>query len=118
MESILTHIKKLLGITEEYTHFDVDIITHINAAFMVLTDLGVGPEEGFMIADESAVWDDFVEDETRLGAIRSYVYMKVKLMFDPPSSSAVIESMNRIISEFEWRIQVAADPKSTGEEET
>lgn len=110
MDSILTSIKKLLGITEEYTHFDVDLIMHINSVFMILNQLGVGPSEGFAIEDDTATWDDFIEDPTQLQAVKSYVYMKVKLLFDPPLSSAVMEAMNRTISEFEWRLNVAVDP--------
>ena len=111
MESILTSIKKLLGIAEEYEHFDNDIIMHINSVFMILTQLGVGPSKGFMITDSSASWDDFLpEGGEKLQAVKTYMYMKVKLMFDPPTSSAVMESMNRMINEFEWRLNVAVDP--------
>lgn len=108
MESILTSTKKLLGITEEYTHFDNDIITHINTVFLTLNQIGVGPEEGFFIEDKTAEWVDFIEDSTQLQAVRSYVYLKVKLLFDPPLSSAVIESTNRMIAELEWRLRLAA----------
>lgn len=109
MESILTSIKKLLGITEDYTHFDPDLIMHINSVFMILTQLGVGPAEGFTIEDETATWNDFVMD-SNLECVKSYVHLKVKLLFDPPLSSAHIESINRMISEFEWRLNVAVDP--------
>nr|DAP82061.1 MAG TPA: hypothetical protein [Caudoviricetes sp.] len=116
---ILTSVKKLLGIAEEYKHFDEDIIVHINSVFMILTQLGVGPSEGFSINDESAVWTDFIgEDNKNFQSVKTYVYMKVKLIFDPPLSSAVLESMNRTISELEWRLNVAADTiNSTGGEE-
>lgn len=117
MESILTSIKKMLGIAEEYTHFDADLIIHINSVFAILTQIGVGPSEGFSIEDDTDVWTDFIQDNKRLESVKSYTYMKVKLLFDPPLSSSVIESMNRIISELEWRIQVAADPVKTIEEE-
>ena len=111
MESILTSIKKLLGIAEEYEHFDNDIIMHINSVFMILTQLGVGPSKGFVITDSSASWDDFLpEGGEKLQAVKTYMYMKVRLMFDPPTSSAVMESMNRMISELEWRLNVAVDP--------
>ncbi len=111
MESILTSIKKLLGIAEEYEHFDVDIIMHINSAFSVLTQLGVGPEEGFRIEDASTEWSDFLYNDPRLEMVRTYVYLKVKLVFDTTSSSsAVIESINRQIQELEWRINVTVDP--------
>ena len=117
MESILTSIKKMLGIAEEYTHFDADLIMHINSVFAILTQIGVGPSEGFSIEDDTDVWTDFIQDNKKLESVKSYTYMKVKLLFDPPLSSSVIESMNRIISELEWRIQVAADPVKTIEEE-
>ena len=110
MESILTSIKKLLGITEEYTHFDADLIMHINSVFMFLNQLGVGPAEGFIIEDKTMYWEDYIEDPTQLQAVKSYMYMKVRLLFDPPLSSAVMEAMNRTISEFEWRLNVAVDP--------
>lgn len=109
MDSILTSIKKLLGITEEYTHFDTDIIMHINSVFMVLTQLGVGPKEGFMIYDDTSIWDDFITESMNFEAVKSYMYLKVRLLFDPPQSSAAIESMNRMINEFEWRLNLAAE---------
>lgn len=109
MESILTSIKKLLGITEDYTHFDPDLIMHINSVFMILTQLGVGPSEGFTIEDETATWGDFVGD-SMIECVKSYIHLRVKLLFDPPLSSAHIESINRMISEFEWRLNVAVDP--------
>ena len=114
MESILTSIKKLLGIAEEYEHFDNDIIMHINSVFMILTQLGVGPSKGFMITDSSASWDDFLpEGGEKLQAVKTYMYMKVRLMFDPPTSSAVMESMNRMINELEWRLNVVVEPGDT-----
>ena len=110
-DSILTSVKKLLGITEECTDFDADLIMHINSVFMILTQIGVGPSEGFSIKDEEDYWEDFVSDTTKFESVKSYVYMKVRLMFDPPSSSAVMESMNRMISELEWRLNIAAESK-------
>lgn len=109
MESILTSIKKLLGIEDEYTQFDSDLIMHINTVFLNLTQLGVGPSEGFMIEDDAAIWEDFIGDSTQLQAVKTYVYLKVKLLFDPPLSSSVIDSMNRMISELEWRLNVVVD---------
>lgn len=109
MESILTSIKKMLGITEEYTHFDSDLIIHINTALGILIQLGVGPSRGFSIKDKNELWSDFVGYDSRLEFIKSYVHLKVKLVFDPPLSSAVIESINKTINELEWRIQVQAD---------
>ena len=110
-DSILTSVKKLLGITEECTDFYADIIMHINSALMILTQLGVGPSEGFFIEDKTDFWDDFITGIGQFEAVKTYVYMKVKLMFDPPSSSAVMDAMNRTISELEWRLNVAAESK-------
>lgn len=109
MESILTSIKKLLGITEEDTNFDQDLIMHINSVFMILTQLGVGPSKGFSIKDENDVWSDFIPEQSSLEAVKTYVYMKVRLMFDPPLSSAVVDAINRNISELEWRLNVGAE---------
>lgn len=111
MDSILISIKKLLGIAEDYEQFDVDIIMHINSVFAILTQLGVGPTEGFYIEDDGPEWSDYLEDNRLIETVRSYMYMKVRLMFDPPTSSAVMDSMNRMISELEWRINVAVDPE-------
>ena len=108
MESILTSVKKMLGITEEYTQFDVDIILHINSVLMILTQLGVGPKTGFTIDDKYDVWTDFV-DTDQVEAVKSYVYLKVRLIFDPPTSSAVIGAMERTLSELEWRLNIAAE---------
>lgn len=107
--SILTSIKKLLGVAEDYTEFDEDIMTHINSVFLNLTQLGVGPEEGFMIEDNTAEWADFINDSVQLQAVKTYVYLKVKLLFDPPLSSSVTESINRMIAELEWRLNAAVD---------
>ena len=109
MESILTSIKKLLGIAEEYEHFDNDIIMHINSVFMILTQLGVGPSNGFSIEDDSATWDEFILEGQNVELVKSYIHLKVKLLFDPPLTSAVIEAMNKNIGEFEWRLNVAAE---------
>lgn len=109
MDSILTSVKKMLGITEECKDFDPDIIMHINTVLMILTQLGVGPEEGFHIEDDSSFWDDFVKDLSKLEAIKTYVYMKVRLMFDPPTSSSAMEATNRIIDELEWRLNIAGE---------
>lgn len=108
-DSILTSIKKLLGITEEYEHFDQDIIIHINSVFMILNQLGVGPSNGFSITDKTAVWSDFISEGSNLESVKSYIYLKVRLLFDPPTTSAVMESMNRMISEFEFRLNVSAE---------
>lgn len=110
MESILTSIKKLLGIAEEYEHFDADLIIHINSVFLVLTQIGVGPSDGFMITDSNANWNDFVPDDVKkMQAVKIYVYLKVKLLFDPPSNSTLVESTKELIREYEWRLNHAAE---------
>lgn len=108
MESILISIKKMLGMSENYEAFDSDLIMHINSVFMILNQLGVGPEECYSIQDRSDIWTDFIE-ESKVELVKSYIYLKVRLLFDPPTSSAVIDSINRMISEFEWRLYVASD---------
>lgn len=111
MESILTSIKLLLGITEDYEAFDQQIIAHINSVFMILTQLGVGPPEGFMITSKIDTWNEFVSDEKKMQLVKSYTYLKVKMLFDPPSTSAVMDSTNRMINEFEWRLNSQAESK-------
>ena len=108
-ESILTSIKKLLGVPEDYEHIDQDIIMHINSVFMILNQIGVGPSDGFSISDKTAIWSDFISDNNKFEAVKSYMHMKVKLMFDPPLQSSVIECMNRMINEMEWRHNVSAE---------
>lgn len=108
MDSILNSVKKKLGIQEDYTHFDEDIIIDINSVFMILNQLGVGPDEPFTIEDEDAYWDDFI-DNTRIEAVKSYMYMKVRLMFDPPTSGFLVDSLNKQIAELEWRMLVQAE---------
>ena len=108
-ESILTSIKKLLGIPEDYEHFDQDIIIHINSVFMILNQLGVGPTEEFTITDKTAVWSDFISDNKKFESVKTYMYMKVRLLFDPPLSSAVMDCINKVINELEWRLNVAAE---------
>lgn len=117
MESILTSIKKLLGIAEEYTHFDEDLIIHINSVFAALTQIGVGPSTGFTIDSKFATWDEFISDNACLIPVKSYVHLRVRLLFDPPSSSAVMSSMERQVSEFEWRLRLAAENLSDIAEE-
>ena len=110
-----------MGIDESYTHFDPDIIIHINSVFSILTQMGVGPANGFSISGKDEIWSGFIQDKPNIfSLVKSYVYMKVRLLFDPPLSSAAIESINRQISEFEWRLFVAADPvkNTSGKEES
>lgn len=101
--SILTSIKKLLGITEEYEQFDTDIIIHINTVLSILSQMGVGSTTPFSISDKTALWTDFLGTKDDLEMVKSYVYMKVRLMFDPPTSSA-LNSMTELIKELETRL--------------
>jgi hypothetical protein len=106
-QSILTSTKKILGIAEDYTVFDLDIITHINSAFSTLTQLGVGPTNGFMIEDASEVWSDFIDElDYQYNAVKSYVFLKVRQLFDPPQTSYLISAMEKQIEELEWRLNV------------
>lgn len=117
MDSILTSIKKMLGIQEDYEHFDTDLILHINSVLMTATQIGVGPAEGFAIQDKTAVWADLTNDEKKLNAVKSFVYLKVKLLFDPPANSAAMQSLKELASEFEWRLNVAAESTNPEGEE-
>lgn len=110
-KSILDSIKKMLGIDASYTIFDQDIIMHINTVFMILNQLGVGPSEGFSIEDNKKTWKDYLNDDTKLESVKSYIYLKVKLLFDPPLSTAVIETIKQQINELEWRLNVEAESK-------
>ena len=112
MDSILTSVKKMLGITSEYTHFDADIIMHINSVFMILNQLGVGPKEGFSISSDVETWDEFTNDNLTIESVKSYMYLKVGLLFDPPTSSNVLDARNRLVSELEWRLNAIADTES------
>lgn len=109
MESILTSIKKLLGVTEEMEQFDPDIIMSINSVLLALTQMGVGPENGFMIHDKSTTWKEFLGEDVRLEAVKTWVYLKVKLIFDPPTSSVLKEAINENLKELEWRIGIVID---------
>ncbi len=115
-QSILTSTKKQLGIMEDYTAFDTDIIIGINTAFMILYQLGVGPSTPYKISDSTATWNDFSE-RSDIEGVKTYVYMKVRMMFDPPTSSAVSTAMNNMIAELESRLNWTCDPDSTFEEE-
>lgn len=105
--SILNSVKESIGIVEEYTHFDNVLIMHINSVFMILNQIGVGPEKGFSISDETAQWSDFLpEDNKNYEAVKSYVSAKVRLMFDPPTGSVHMECLKQVINELEWRLNL------------
>lgn len=108
-ESILTSTKKVLGIDESYTAFDVDIIMHINSVFSTLHQLGIGPDNGFMITDATATWDAFLGDDPRLNSIKTYMYLRVRLLFDPPATSFHINALENQIKELEWRLHVVRE---------
>lgn len=108
-ESILISIKKVLGIPAEYTHFDLDIIMHINTAFSTLQQLGVGMDEGFMIQDETTTWLEFIPEDPRFNFVKTYIFQKVRLMFDPPASSAHIDALKESIRELECRLTYLVD---------
>lgn len=110
MDSILTSTKKLSGVSESCPHFNDQIVAYINSVFFVLKQVGVGPEEGFVITDESAIWDDFLPNDIVLReATKSYMAAKVRLQFDPPTSSAHLEALKSTIAEYEWRANVEVE---------
>lgn len=115
MESILISIKKLLGIEAEYDAFDMDIIIHINSVFNILHQLGVGPANGFAIEDETTQWSSYLSDNNLLNMVKSYVGLKVRELFDPPTGAAA-EATTRLINELEWRINVSAESQTNGGE--
>lgn len=102
--SILSSVKKALGLAEEYEPFDPEILMHINSVFSTLNDLGIGPDEGFMIEDKDATWDSYLGEELRLNNVKTYMFLRVKRLFDPPTQSYVLDSLDRQIAELEWRI--------------
>jgi hypothetical protein len=105
-DSILTSVKKVIGIAEEYRAFDPDIVLHINSVFSTLNQLGIGPEVGFAIEDKEDLWSDFLGTDIRLNSVKTYVCLRVRLLFDPPATSFVQDSMKRQIEELEWRLNV------------
>lgn len=109
MDSILTSIKLQLGIYEEIEDFDQQIIMAINSVFLILNQLGIGPEEGFSISDASTTWRDYLEDDPNLEAVKTYIGLKVKLLFDPPTNTSHIEAIKHQLAEFEWRLNIYMD---------
>jgi hypothetical protein len=105
-QSILISTKKILGIAEDYTVFDLDVITHINSAFSTLTQLGVGPADGFMINGDEEVWTDFIANDLQYNSVKSYVFLKTRQLFDPPTTSYLISAVEKQIQELEWRLNV------------
>jgi len=113
-ESILKSTKKILGLADDYTPFDLDVITHINATFSILDQLGIGPDGGFFIEDTTTEWIDYEVPPNQLNLIKTYVFLKVRMLFDPPTTSFLIDAMNNQIKEYEWRLNTfrewALDP--------
>ena len=104
--SILISTKKVLGIGESYTAFDPDIVMHLNSAFSTLNQLGVGPANGFFITDETDIWDDLDIPDNQLHLVKTFVFLKTRILFDPPGTSFLMEAMSNQIKEFEWRLNV------------
>lgn len=117
MTSILDTIKKMLGVETDCDAFDTDIIVHINTALMTLNQLGVGTTTSFFISSSTETWSDFLGDLTELEMVKSYVYLKVKMLFDPSANGTVNESMTKLITEFEWRMMHQVEKNIITEEE-
>lgn len=108
-DSVLVSIKKLLGLASDYHEFDGDIIIHINSVFSILQQLGVGPAEGFSITSEQETWANFIDDNKKVNDVITYVYLKVRQYFDPPTNSSILNAQQELIRELEWRLNVAVD---------
>ena len=116
MESILNSVKLNIGISSTDTHFDSDIILHINSVFSILHQMGVGPDKTFSIVDDTAIWDDFLDDDN-YNEVKTYMYLKVKKIFDPPANSNILNAINEQIEELEWRLNVSASNNESEEGE-
>lgn len=112
-ESILTSVKAALGILDLYEYFDAQLVMHINTVFSILTQIGVGPSNGFKITGKDERWSDFMEDTSEIEMIKTYVALRVRILFDPPASSFVLESINKQIEMLEWRLNVHEDVVET-----
>lgn len=115
-DSILTSVKKLLGLAEDNEEFDVDIIMNINGAISILTQLGVGPSEGFIVTNKEDTYEDWLGDMTHLQLVKMYLYYRTRLSFDPPSQGSVMTSLQEQIKELEFRLNCQVDPSNTFEE--
>ena len=109
MESILNTVKEHLGPTAQYEAFNSQIMDHINGVFFDLNQMGVGPPEGFLITDETYTWDDYIAEPRKFEAVKTYMYLRVKLVFDPPANATILASMERQIEKLEWRLNHAAE---------
>lgn len=117
MESILNSIKKLLGIEPDDDSFDQELIMHVNTVFTLMTQLGLGPTDGFFITDATAKWTDYNPTRKDLEMMKSYIFLRVRLLFDPPQNSFLVDSIQKQCNEFEWRLNVQVDPPPDNEEE-
>ena len=108
-DSILVSIKKMLGLDNDYTPFDADVLIHINAAFMTLCQMGIGPKEGFAVTDDSQTWNDFLTNKVMLGGVKTWVYLQVKMLFDPPANSFVMDAYKTQAEQILWRLNVQAE---------
>lgn len=115
-DSILLSIKKLLGLVEDDQAFDADIIIHINSVFMILQQLGIGPVDGFKIESQEETWDQFIQDDKLLEDVKTYIYLRVRLIFDPPLNSSIQGSIERTISELEFRLNLKETKEDTQNE--
>lgn len=115
-DSILNSVKKILGIAPDYDAFDTDVIVHINSVFSTLNQLGLGPDEGFMIEDDSAVWEDFLLNDMRLNSVKTYVYLRVRVLFDPPTTGFTLTALQEQIKELEWRLNLFREERDHGAE--
>lgn len=109
MDSILASVKLQLGISPAETCFDESLIMNINSVFAILQQLGVGPSGGYAIQSVENTWNEFLANVDQIEMVKSYMYLKVKILFDPSASSVVMDAYNRLIGEFEWRLTVSAD---------
>ena len=109
MDSILDSVKRVVGVEQDDASFDVDILMHINSVFATLNQLGIGPLGGFFIEDSAAVWSNYLSDDPIFNSVKTYMGLRVRMLFDPPATSFVIESMNKQIQEFEWRLNAARE---------
>lgn len=113
-ESILNSIKKLLNIPIEEKAFDADIIIHINSVISSLLQIGIGPKDGYRISDENDLWEDYIPEESNIDYIKTYIYLRVKMIFDPPLNSSVLQSLNETIRELEWRLHINYESTKDG----
>lgn len=118
MESILISIKQMLGIPKEHEHFDPDLIMYINSVFEILTQIGVGPANGFFIEDDTATWKSYIQSDVMIHMVKTYMKLKVQMLFDPPTGSTVSASVNQAINEYECRLNLAAERESTEDDNT